>query len=126
MGSNPIGGTVFDCSARCARSARIALWRPPTSSSLADEKRVGSILLSTAARTIRGLMARSAFHCSLRDAGLRAIRLKMANLAHYAVRHTRGPSGDEKRGSTRAWGASDAKAHSCFKAGRNGLRPAFQ
>ncbi len=29
---------VFDCSARFARSARIAPWSPPTSSSLADDK----------------------------------------------------------------------------------------
>jgi hypothetical protein len=32
------------------RSARIALWSPPTSSSLGDEKHVPSLLLSTAAR----------------------------------------------------------------------------
>jgi len=44
---------VLDCSARCARSARIARWSPPASSSLADEKRVGSLLLSTAARDPR-------------------------------------------------------------------------
>jgi hypothetical protein len=35
--------------ARC-RSLRIALGKPPTLSSLADEKRVDSLLLSTAAR----------------------------------------------------------------------------
>ena len=37
---------MFDCS---LRSLRIALWSPPTSSSLGDEKRVPSLLLSTAA-----------------------------------------------------------------------------
>jgi hypothetical protein len=47
----------FDCSARCARSARIALWRPPTSSSLGDGRTCPSLLLSTAARAIRGLIA---------------------------------------------------------------------
>jgi hypothetical protein len=41
---------MFDCSARCARSARIALLKPPTSSSLAEEERLRSLLLSTAAR----------------------------------------------------------------------------
>jgi hypothetical protein len=40
----------FDCFARQGSlSADRALW-PPTSSSLADEKRVGSFLVSTAAR----------------------------------------------------------------------------
>jgi hypothetical protein len=38
---------VFNCS---LRSLRIALWSPPTSSSFADEERVCSLLLSTAAR----------------------------------------------------------------------------
>ncbi len=38
----------FDC-LRSAQ-ARIALWDPPTSSSLADKRRAGSLLLSTAAR----------------------------------------------------------------------------
>ena len=33
-----------------ARSARIALWSSPTSSSLSDEKHVASLLLSTARR----------------------------------------------------------------------------
>jgi len=40
----------LDCFARYARFARIALGSPPTSSSLVDEKRVPSLLLSTAAR----------------------------------------------------------------------------
>ena len=40
-------GTLFDCS---LRSLRIALWSPPISSSLGDERRVPSLLLSTAAR----------------------------------------------------------------------------
>jgi hypothetical protein len=50
------GGAAIriDCSARLrslrrmARSALIAPWSPPTSSSLADKKRVCSLLLSTA------------------------------------------------------------------------------
>src|SRR5687767_6780769 len=40
-----------DCS---LRSLQIALWNPPTSSSLGDEKRVPSLLLSTAARNPQG------------------------------------------------------------------------
>ena len=43
-------GTLSDGS---LRSLRIALWSPPTSSSFADEKRVPSLLLSTAARDPR-------------------------------------------------------------------------
>jgi hypothetical protein len=38
---------LFDCS---LRSLRIALGKPPILSSLADEKHVGSLLRSTAAR----------------------------------------------------------------------------
>jgi hypothetical protein len=49
-GSSPSFGTVLDCS---LRSLWIALQSPPTSSSLADEKRVCSLLLSTAARDPR-------------------------------------------------------------------------
>ena len=41
---------MFDCLARQAHSARIALWNSPTSSSLDDEKHVASLLLSTARR----------------------------------------------------------------------------
>jgi len=48
------------------RSARIALWSPPTSSSLADEKRVCSLLLSTAARD-PGLDCFRSVNCSLRS-----------------------------------------------------------
>ena len=52
----------FSCrsAARTSR-ARIARWRPPTSSSLGDEKHVLSFLLSTSARAIR-------FDCSARQA----------------------------------------------------------
>jgi hypothetical protein len=39
--------TVFNCSLPLAADRA---WRPPTSSSLADEQRVGSLLPSTAAR----------------------------------------------------------------------------
>ena len=46
-GSSPSFGTLLNCS---LRSLWIALESPPTSSSLADEKRVRSLLLSTAAR----------------------------------------------------------------------------
>jgi hypothetical protein len=53
---------VFDCSARFARSARIAPWSAPTSSSFGDEKRVCSLLLSTARGAIR-------FDCSARWLG---------------------------------------------------------
>jgi hypothetical protein len=42
-------GSSCRSAARTSR-ARIALWMPPTSSSLGDEKRVPSLLLSTAAR----------------------------------------------------------------------------
>jgi hypothetical protein len=61
---------IFDCSARYARSARIAPLSPPTSSSLADEKRVGSLLLSTAARDpwtrrVVRLAAREAYRLAL-------------------------------------------------------------
>jgi hypothetical protein len=42
---------MFDCS---LRSLRIALWNPPTSSSLGYERRVPSLLLSTAARDPQG------------------------------------------------------------------------
>src|SRR6185295_5381665 len=42
--------SMSDCSSRCTRSARIALLVPPTLSSLRDEKRVPSLLLSTAPR----------------------------------------------------------------------------
>ena len=52
---------VFDCSARCARSARIAPWSPPTSSSLADEK-----ACPLAPPQHGG--ARSVFDCSARSA----------------------------------------------------------
>src|SRR5215212_5046782 len=58
----PARGFVhFDCLARQARSARIAPWSPPTSSSLEDEKHVPSLLLSTARGTIR-------FDCLARQA----------------------------------------------------------
>jgi len=43
----------FDCSARYARSARIALCKPPRSSSIGDEKHVPSLLL-TRRRATRG------------------------------------------------------------------------
>jgi hypothetical protein len=52
---------VFDCSARFARSARIAPWSPPTSSSLADVRRVCSFLLTAAGRD-------AVFDCSARFA----------------------------------------------------------
>src|SRR6188472_3269160 len=50
MGSNPIGGTVLIASlAKLARRGSRPR-KPPTSSSVADEKRVGALLLSTAPR----------------------------------------------------------------------------
>jgi len=52
--------------ARQPCSARIALCSPPTSSSLADEKRVCSLRLSTAARD-PGLDLLRSVHCSLRS-----------------------------------------------------------
>src|SRR4051794_22233424 len=66
MGSNPIGGTVLIASLAGARSARIAPWIAPTSSSLEDEKRVPSLLLSTARGAIR-LIASLASFGSLTD-----------------------------------------------------------
>jgi hypothetical protein len=42
--------TEFDCSARWRSLRADRAWKPPTSSSLADKERVGSFLLSTAAR----------------------------------------------------------------------------
>jgi hypothetical protein len=48
-----------------ARFARIALGKPPTSSSLADDKRVGSFLLSTAPRD-PGICQRALFQYLIR------------------------------------------------------------
>jgi hypothetical protein len=54
MGSNPIGGTrILIAPLGFARSARIAPWIAPTSSSLGDEKHVPSLLLSAARGAIR-------------------------------------------------------------------------
>jgi hypothetical protein len=63
------------------RSLRIALWSPPTSSSLGDEKHVPSILLTTAARN-------PGFNCSLplaADCALESAYFVLSGRAHSAL-----------------------------------------
>ena len=75
----------------CARSAGIALWSPPTSSSVADEKHVGSLLLSTPARDppVSDCSARLRSQCSM----ARSARCDVRWVAAVFV----GADGPEKR-----------------------------
>src|SRR6188768_2867399 len=76
MGSNPIGGTVLIASlAKLARRGSRPQ-KPPTSSSVADEKRVGALRLSTAPRD-------PGFDCLARQA--RSARIAPPEAADFVV-----------------------------------------
>jgi hypothetical protein len=152
MGSNPIGGTVPNCS---LRSLRIALWSPPTSSSLGDEKRAPSLLCtllaplaeagtseplpsSLARRRTAGLFAPSSRTAARQpgSARRRAIRGLIARSAR-ADRSGSGaePAQDGKRGSFRGQAPLLAvfrrttrigRPTALSKLGRKGRCPAFQ